>query len=297
MPNKNDYSTYCGIFGLGILILGTIISISNSDFIILGMAGFIIGIILIIIAWGLDKSEKEDDNRKMETNIREMSEWFDSKIKEYGINTDAITSIRRKEYSMCISLKYYYWIKNQKIYFFPQKESFINLYVSSENSIQYCEENARLISINISDIVYFKIIGGISYATNITSNGVNVKGAVIGSVIAGETGAIIGSRPQIKSQVEKKDDRRIELKYKDSEKVKTLDFDYIALDIFRDLFPEKEYEYMKSMPENCIEKGNEINSVPSSLEDRFKKLNKLKDAGLITEEEFSRKKEELLKEI
>lgn len=125
----------------------------------------------------------------------------------------------------------------------------------------------------------------------------NVKGAVIGSVIAGETGAIIGSRPQIKSQVEKKDDRSIELKYKDHGKVKTLDFNYIALDIFRDLFPEKEYEYMKSMPENCIEKDYEINSAPSSLEDRFKKLNKLKDAGLITEEEFSFKKEELLKEI
>lgn len=288
MSNKNDYSTYCGIFGLGILILGTIISISNSDFIILGMAGFIIGIILIIIAWGLDKSEKEDDNRKMETNIREMSEWFDSKIKEYGINTDAIIF---KGY------RYYYWIKDKKLFFFPQKEDFIKWHVSLGRSIEYCEENARLISINISDIVYFKIIGGISYATNITSDGVNVKGAVIGSVIAGETGAIIGSRPQIKSQVEKKDDRSIELKYKDHGKVKTLDFDYIALDIFRDLFPEKEYEYMKSMPENCIEKDYGINSVPLSLEDRFKKLNKLKDAGLITEEEFSFKKEELLKEI
>lgn len=301
---KKDWSTLFGISGIIIFVIFFIGMISyNSSFI--GVCGVIAGVILILIGLFIYKMEEEskynermrENNRIIEKNKKEMSEWFDSKIVEYGINNiDDFIHVRKKNI-LYISQKYYYWLKDKKLFLFPQKEDFIRWYVSAESSVEYCEENAKLIAINISDIEYFKPIGDISYVTNVESTGINVKGAAIGAVVAGDAGAIIGSRPQIKSKVEERDNRFVELKYKDDGTIKTLKFDYTALDIFREIIPEKEYEYVGFISEKLTEQDKKDTTVSPTLEERFKKLNDLKNAGLITEEEFSDKKSELLKEI
>lgn len=295
---KRDWSTLFGTSGIIVLIIFFILIIGDCDSIFLVLGTCIAGITLMCLGFIFNKMDQANDSEKVRKNRKEMSEWFDSKIVEYGINNiDDIIYIRKKEYSIYISQKYYYWIKDKILFIFPQKEDFIRWYVSAESSVEYCEENAKLIAINISDIEYFKPIGDISYVTNVESTGINVKGATIGAVVAGDAGAIIGSRPQIKSKVEEKDNRFVELKYKDDGTIKTLKFDYTALDIFREIIPEKEYEYVGFISEKLTEQDKKDTTVSPTLEERFKKLNDLKNAGLITEEEFSDKKSELLKEI
>lgn len=294
---KKDWSTWFGGVGF-IMMIGSFIlmNIIDSSYSFIMLCICFIGIAFTFFGLIINKVEQFDSNEKVKENRREMSEWFDSKIKEYNINTDNIIPIRKKEYSIYLLYKYYYWLKDKKLFLFPQKEDFIRLHVSANNSAKYCEENVKLININISDIIYFKLVGDISYATSIESTGTNVKGAVIGAAIAGDTGAIIGSRPQIKSRVEERDNRNIELKYKDDGAIKTLRFAYAALDIFRDIFPEKEYEYAEFKPESLDEKDSKT-VINSTLEEKFEKLRNLKNAGLITEEEFSDKKKELLKQL
>lgn len=300
---KKDWSAWFGISGIVIIACFFVLAIIDNTFALLGLYGFVIGCILIFIGVVINKMEDAEcekrikENEKIiEKNKEEMSEWFDSKIKEYNINTDDVIPIRIKEYSIYLLYKYYYWLKDKKLFLFPQKEDFIRLQVSANNSAKYCEENVKLTSINISDIIYFKSVGDISYTTSIESTGTNVKGAVIGAAIAGDAGAVIGSRPQIKSKMEKIDNRNVELKYKDDGAIKTLRFAYAALDIFRDIFPEKEYEYAEFKPESLDEKDSKT-VINSTLEEKFEKLRNLKNAGLITEEEFSDKKKELLKQL
>ena len=299
---KREWDVWFG--GLGfIIILVTFVKgiIDNNSS--LTTYGFCIGVIFVIVGVIINKLEESSGNDTIDVNLikktkKDVSDWFDCKNKKYKINIDNVLSIRKEGYSRYFFLMYYYWTKDNSLFLFPQKEDFIYQYINIKNSIEYCEENAILESINISNIVYFKTVGDISYVTNVESTGVNVKGAVIGAAVAGDTGAVIGSRPKITSKVEEKDNRYVELKYKDNGTIKTLEFDYTALSIFRNLFPEKEFEYVNFKSENLEEKNVTNDTTTTlSLEEKFEKLKSLKNSGLITEEEFSDKKKELLKQI
>lgn len=299
---KREWDVWFG--GLGfIIILVTFVKgiIDNNSS--LTTYGFCIGVIFVIVGVIINKLEESSGHDTIAVNLvkktkKDVSDWFDCKNKKYKINIDNVLSIRKEGYSRYFFQKYYYWTKDNSLFLFPQKEDFIYQYINIKNSIEYCEENAILESINISNIVYFKTVGDISYVTNVESTGVNVKGAAIGAAVAGDAGAIIGSRPKITSKVEEKDNRYVELKYKDNGTIKTLEFDYTALSIFRNLFPEKEFEYVNFKSENLEEKNVTNDTTTTlSLEEKFEKLKSLKNSGLITEEEFSDKKKELLKQI
>lgn len=291
MNNKErNWDELFGITGF-IIMIGSLILmfIIDNRYAFILLCGTIIGIILMLLGLIIDKLRDFNERDIVEKNKSDMSEWFNSKIKEYGINTEKI--IYR-------GYRHYYWVKDGKLFLFPHEDDFIRWHVCLGRSVDYCEENAKLININIPEIEYFKIEGDISYITNFESSGINVKGAAIGAMVAGDAGMIIGSRPQIKSNVETKDSRYIELKYKSQGELKTIIFDYSALDVFRDIFPEKEYDYANFKSENLEENGNLTNvEIPQSLEERFEKLRDLKNSGLITEEEFSDKKRELLKQL
>lgn len=299
---KREWDVWFG--GLGfIIILVTFVKgiIDNNSS--LTTYGFCIGVIFVIVGVIINKLEESSGHDTIDVNLvkktkKDVSDWFDCKNKNYGINPDIVLSVRKEGYFGYFFQKYYYWTKDKTLFLFPQKEDFIYRYINIENSVKYCEENAKLININVPDIVYFKTVGDVSYVTNVESTGINVKGAAIGAAVAGDAGAIIGSRPKITSKVEEKDNRFVELKYKDNGTIKTLEFDYMALSIFRNLFPEKEFEYVNFKSENLEEKDVTNDTTTTlSLEEKFEKLKSLKNSGLITEEEFSDKKKELLKQI
>lgn len=293
---KRELDIYIIGAGFTMMIIFLILGMAD-DCAFIGLCGIIVGGILVLLGLIINKMGQGNDREKVRKNQKSMSDWFESRIVGFGLYVDDVISIKKKEYSVYISQKYYYWVKDKKIFFFPQKEDFIRWHVNTDNSVEYCEENAKLIGINISDIAYFKAVGDISYITNVESTGINVKGAAIGAVVAGDAGAIIGSRPKITSKVEERDNRFVELKYEDNETIKTLKFDYSALDIFREIIPEKEYEYAGFTTEKVTEQAQENTANSYTFEERFKKLNDLKDAGFITEKEFADKKKELLKQI
>jgi hypothetical protein len=99
--------------------------------------------------------------------------------------------------------------------------------------------------IEIDKIQYYKVDGKKRYETKITGGGSSLGGAIVGGVLAGGVGAIIGSRKEIESQEVEHDERKIVLVYEKNEKLHKQKFVYSDyFDIFEQLIPEKNYEYL-----------------------------------------------------
>jgi hypothetical protein len=88
--------------------------------------------------------------------------------------------------------------------------------ISKTNKIELFE---RVIPLN--DIVHFKVEGSKRYENKISGGGSSISGAIIGDAIAGDVGAIVGSRKAVKSKEIVHDERLIVLVYyKNSKLVK-----------------------------------------------------------------------------
>lgn len=147
--------------------------------------------------------------------------------------------------------------------------------------------------IDIDEIRMFRRDGELYRETKITGGGgggSSVAGALIGGVIAGQTGALIGSRKgtqEIKSEIVTHDSRKVLLTAKEEE----YEFCHNDFDAFMRLIPQKEQSnvYAQSV---SAEQERQENS--GSVSGQIKELASLRDEGIITEEEFQTKKTELL---
>ncbi|MDU1322145.1 MAG: SHOCT domain-containing protein [Clostridium botulinum] len=143
------------------------------------------------------------------------------------------------------------------------------------------------IEIPIDNIEYFTRAG--DCYTNIEGGGSKLSGAVVGAAIAGEAGAVIGSRKKVETNLV---DKRITImkvldKNKNEKIIKFHSNDYEA---FLNLIPEKEKSLQNS---NNIEKENNMDGNIQAI----CKLDELRKKGILSEEEFSTKKKQLLAKI
>lgn len=95
------------------------------------------------------------------------------------------------------------------------------------------------------EIKYYKLDGSVHKEQEITGGGgggSSIKGAVIGGVIAGDVGAIIGSRQkvdEIKTTYKEVDDRVLKITFNNEN---ILELSYIWYEKLLDYIPEKEYD-------------------------------------------------------
>lgn len=167
--------------------------------------------------------------------------------------------------------------------------------------------------IKAKDIEYYKVEGNSQYVSEVKGGGANLAGAVYGGIIGGGAGAVVGSRlgTDIKTDIVKKDDRKLFLYYHvdgvlKSEEIITDNID-CALSLLREWIPEKEYSHVVAN-NNANATGNENKALPRydtpKIEEQtapvkrsyaeLKELKELLDLGIITQEEFDRKKREIL---
>lgn len=149
--------------------------------------------------------------------------------------------------------------------------------------------------IKLSDIKYYRIVGDKYITTEVTGGGgggSSIKGAIIGGIIAGEAGAIIGSRipvESVKSSSSVHDKQNVLMYSNDSSVI--LKFNSKVYDVLLNLIPEKEYEYTileaKETNQNTISDTIDIKS-------KLKELKSMFEEDLITEEEYNSKKQEIL---
>lgn len=188
----------------------------------------------------------------------------------------------------------YVWKSEDNISFFPCDPSFIN-------SISIA--HIKLYSIPVEQIEYFSKSGDVFRENKITGGGgggSTIGGAVVGGLIAGEVGAVIASRKkvnEIKSELITHDTRETFLNYFDNGERHSLFFDIDAYQIFNDWIPEKEYNIVNTVKSSEIIKNQIIISSQKSVTDQLRELAKLRDDGIITENEFNEKKKQLLDKI
>lgn len=173
---------------------------------------------------------------------------------------------------------------------------------------QYMKEQIPLyyISIPIENILYFMSSGEKYVTTNVyggggTVGGSSTKGAIAGGILAGNTGAVIGSRKEtvinsVRSETQIHDEKMTILKYRNkSGELKDIIAKHgheMFYNVLKDMIPEKEYAY-------CLAQSRK-NSADSNSEDAVEKLSKLKtlhEKKLITKEEYDEKRREVLEKI
>lgn len=166
----------------------------------------------------------------------------------------------------------------------------------TDKSIFLCTSDPKKtyekIIIDIDNIVSFNLVGDAYTETNVTGGGSSIKGAIIGGVIAGEPGAVVGSRKKIESKTTMVDNRKTILTLNENEQVKNMFFSSTTYEKFQKLIPEKEYSYISS-----ISSINNTTNTKDNTINKLKDLAKLRDDGILTEEEFNEKKQLLLNKI
>ena len=201
----------------------------------------IIGIILI---WAFafyimkisSENRKENQRKQNELNEEIQSSWnilndeYTKKVKEYEKNN-------------------YYENKYGDLYLFNNKLFCLNhlfrLDFYMNRGTNYLPQQLEEI-IDFKDVKYYNINGSEREKQVISGGGgggSSIKGAVVGGLIAGEVGAIIGSRKkteEIKTSYEKIDDRKLVITFKNGTTKDVRDFslyEYLLENI-----PEKDYE-------------------------------------------------------
>lgn len=175
--------------------------------------------------------------------------------------------------------------------------------------------NSAITTINIplDEIEYFTQDGEL-YREQVISGGggggSSLGGAILGGLIAGEAGAVVGSRKQteaIKSETITHDTRHTILKLKS----RSIEMDTNAFEVLNELIPEKEYSIVQELrKQNIIAsqlQGQGLiqeqispsqvqlqTTVSVSIATQIEELAGLRDRGILTEEEFNEKKKVLL---
>lgn len=210
--------------------------------IILGLMGIIV-YLFYLFAKKLGEIDQRIIEKRMEP-INKMNAKYEEKIKIWCDKNNVFfkENITKTGEIWVNQLPGYIWFSNKDIVFCPDA-----LNCGTEMDV----EN-RIIFIKYDNIKYFTKDGTVSFTNEIINNGKNisVSGAVIGGLIAGETGAIIGSRKdmnKIENETVKHDEIYTYIYFEKDNEVKLVEIK--GSESYRrilNLIPEKEYYYLLS---------------------------------------------------
>ena len=244
------------------------------------------------------------------------------KERQIEVEIEKNKKAKEKTYHVLDSLSFEYatfgtdckiWISNGNLY----DVDFIKL-------IYFCKENPEMGNseiikkskcftiIPIKYIAFFYKEGDVQYTTKVSGGGgggSSLTGALVGGLIAGGTGAIIGSRKkneEIKSTVvTAHNDRKVVIRYNENGSVKILsreDKEFEIYDYLLKKIPEKDLLTIQmnqtlisnnavSAEENL---SDDIGSKNQDISERLQKLQNLYDSKLITESEYTSKRQDIL---
>ncbi len=226
--------------------------------------------------------QKKELKIAQDTRTSELKAAYEKMVNTINFNTKNDEFIQNKSHEII-------WINNKTLYIIPSLVDFCN------NNVEYIN-NGGIINIDSSvrqiiydDIIYYEKTGDIQYTSNISGKGggYNLKGAVIGGLIAGSAGAVIGSRnkTEIKTITEVHDSSETIIYYRSNGEINSYRLSgYELYKYCKKMIPEKDLIFVANSPsEKSIDPTEEI-----------RKYKKLLDDGIISEEEFSIKKKQLL---
>lgn len=239
---KTNNETVIGI-GFVVIIVSGVMSLFVDDLSVLRLILVGIGLGALIMLYGYIglKSERKRGQDKAHNNLQLFRNEYEAYANELGVVKSNIRATLFEE----AKIPHYLWIAGSALNMFPVGEYF-------ENQISAFSRpdvaNIKLKKVSVDDILYFEELGELRKYTKITGGGSSLKGALVGYVLAGDVGAIIGSREPVKTNIISEDERRVELIYKNADgKIENLEFAHDAYSMLKVLIPDKELRRMKNL--------------------------------------------------
>ncbi|MDD3106726.1 MAG: SHOCT domain-containing protein [Bacilli bacterium] len=269
-----------------------------------------------------EEKQKQDNLKKQEiTNLREDNIKIQN---DYKIKLDDLLKANGVEFpnntvqmTPYDSPTFLFWKSNNKLCYIDMGLSLLdsdNIEILEQLIFESGKKAEILISktidslgfINIDDILYYKIIGEKTEEQRIsgggsTGGGISASGAILGSIIAGPAGMLLGGRKKqkinsITSQTIIHDNRKVALYYRINKNIRELDFEFDNENNLRMFIPYKDYNLVQRAGVNSIpDKNNQkLIDKDSNYITELKSLKQLLDGDIITQDEFDKKKNEIL---
>jgi len=220
---------------------------------------------------------QESIKRNEDSSHNRLSEM--KKIVNIPENARTINTIEHVGGYLYYSFKFFIWVENDELVLFPANAIGKTL-LSNSTSVALNEDRIVKNIIPINRILFYRQLG--SVYTTVSGSG----GESSFSYITGFHGKI----NPIKITSEVHDERSTQLFYDDGQKDCVLVFQENDFYTLKQLIPLKDYDVI------IISQGikSPDDSIPNDDFMRLDKIAKLHEAGLITDEEYMKKKEEIL---
>ena len=292
----------CGLMSGALLIIGIVIGFNIE---IIGYLAGIVSVVLFFICGIMIERSRRIKNdieynsisvlkKHLKDEEKESKRELNEKLQALNIPDEKrIVTITNKTIVLP-SEKYNIWIRGNELNLFPVIDELKDNYDSLLHKVKNSEKKI----VYVNKIEYFACRGEVFRENKISDGGSSLKGAVVGGVLAGGAGAIIGSRKSIKSKLTRYDTRETFINYFDENGEKrTIFFEFKDYDVLQELIPEKDYDIVRGLKSKSIIEANSRKENTKDITDKIRELAKLKDEGILKEEEFNEKKEQLLSKI
>lgn len=155
----------------------------------------------------------------------------------------------------CYQKDFYMWKDGDAILIFPTEAHLSDSHIkyrtrTKDLAARLNPADIKIFKVNIADVEYFLTTGKETSEFRIEgggSTGPNIKGAIIGGILAGDAGAIIGGAPEAKpiyAYTQYNENRYVELVYREYGIVQKIKLSYPAFPFLELWMPEKEYSYV-----------------------------------------------------
>lgn len=243
--------------------------------------------------------EKENNNA-----FTKIEEIMNDKLRLLKVPTNAKTINITNKTKDIQAGDWKIWVNDDGLNLFPE----INLkplfnYKGSDELMKIVNSAIKR-TIPLDKIEYYTTQGEVYRENKIYGGGgggSSLGGAVVGGIIAGSTGAIIGSRKkneEIKSELITHDTRETYINYfSNNDNKKSIFCKFKDYQTLLDLMPQKDYSVVSALKTNSLVQSFKMEEKTKIITEQIRELAKLKDEGILTEEEFTNKKKALLEKI
>lgn len=220
------------------------------------MVSTIIGFSVIFVAvfcvfWGFSIMYKDAKQQKQweEEKKKKLEDWKEP-YEEYSKKYDKVLKIYQESKYYLTSNAIHYAIIDNKIHSMSFKPT-LDLIVNYSYNLGKIPSEIEEKIYDLDKVKYYQLEGSVHKEQHITGGGgggSSIKGAVVGSLVAGDVGAIVGSRKkvdEIQTTYKTIDDRKVILNFKDDTYIH---LDYKFYEMLLDIMPEKDYDnYIANM--------------------------------------------------
>lgn len=185
--------------------------------------------VIVYAVYCMIKNDQDynEKNSKLKPEYDKLKKLYDEKRKEYE-EKNPITNV----------LLEYIIINEKELKIFHDDLCSLDFYIKERNGILPRKVNEEIYPLD--EIKYYKIKGSERREQYVTGGGSSIKRAVVGGLIAGNAGAIIGSRKGIETSYEDVDDREIIVTLNSGDEIELVDLQ--CYELLLDYIPEKEYD-------------------------------------------------------